>query len=176
MEGESTQTRQDPPLSRRKLRRRCFELLFELAQHPAVALAGLLQRCFDNRMADGDAALFVETDAEDGVIVGEMDDSGRALVDELCTAVDDHLEMLDRILGRYPHDWKFERMGLPERVILRMALAELLFMTTPDRIVINEALELAKLYAEADAPKFINGILGAVSRDLEAIRKEHHLE
>jgi len=140
----------------------------------------LLQRCFENRIGgeqnNGGIALFAPGDAEDGIIVGEMDAGGRAFISDLCTSVSEHRKLLDTVLGRYPREWKFERLGLPERIILRMALAELLFMSTPERIVINEALELAKLYAETDAPKFINGILGAVSRDLDKIRQEQRLE
>lgn len=182
MRNESDQPGRSQPLSRRKLRRRSFELLFELAQHPGTAIRQLVQRCFENRIVDVDARsdedvlLFVPADAEDGVLVGEVDENGRAFIGELCTAASEHRELLDTVLSRYPREWKFERLGLPEKTILRMALAELLFMTTPERIVINEALELAKLYAETEAPKFINGILGAVSRDLEKIRREHGLE
>jgi len=181
MDDTVSQPEQAKPLSRRKLRRRCFELVFELAQRPSATISELLTRSFENRLTprkgdeQDDEMLFLAGDAEDGIIVGEVDESGRAFVTELCTSVSENWTMLDRVLSRYPHEWQFERMGMPEQAVLRMALAELLFMSTPHRIVINEALELAKLYGEADAHRFINGILGAVKRDLEKIQEEHHL-
>lgn len=55
--------------------------------------------------------------------------------------------------------WRLERIGLPTRLILRMALWELQYVDTPSTIVINEAVELAKCFAELEAYKFINGVL-----------------
>jgi N utilization substance protein B len=78
------------------------------------------------------------------------------------------MEELDRMLASYPHDWSYERIGTTERALLRLALAEILFLGTAHKVVINEVLDLAKLYSQPESVKFINGILGAAVAELKA--------
>lgn len=66
---------------------------------------------------------------------------------------------LDEQLKPLLTNWRFERLGVSTRLILRMSLWELLNTDTAPIITINEAIELAKLFAEKDAYKFINGVL-----------------
>jgi len=61
--------------------------------------------------------------------------------------------------------WRLERVGVVERNILRLALAELAEGTTPPRVVIDEAVKLAHWFAGARAPAFVNGVLDAVARE-----------
>ena len=65
--------------------------------------------------------------------------------------------------------WRFERVGLVERNILRLALAEIAEGATPPRVVIDEAVKLAHWFAGAKAPGFVNGVLDAVARELGAL-------
>jgi N utilization substance protein B len=65
--------------------------------------------------------------------------------------------------------WRFERVGVVERNILRLALAELAEGATPARVVIDEAVKLAHWFAGARAPGFVNGVLDAVARDTGAL-------
>ncbi len=165
---EEPKKRQPRLLSRRQARRKAFELLFELAQHPGVTIEQLLKRAFEE-------PLFDQSDGEEGLLVGEFTGHNRDFIITLCRFVALHLNELDNVLGRYPHEWRFDRIGAPERTVLRMALAELLFMETPFKIVINEALDLTKLYGEAESNHFLNGILGGVVRDLESLKNEYAL-
>jgi N utilization substance protein B len=66
---------------------------------------------------------------------------------------------LDEQIKPLLDNWKFERVGCVTRIILRMSIWELVHTQLDYSIVINEAIELAKGYAESDAHKFINGIL-----------------
>jgi len=66
---------------------------------------------------------------------------------------------LDEIIKPYLANWRFERLGVPTKLILRFAFWELLNTTQDAVLIINEAIELAKCFAERDAYKFINGIL-----------------
>jgi len=68
-------------------------------------------------------------------------------------------EKLDEKLKPYLKNWKLERLGCCTKLILRLALWELEQPNAISSIVINEAVELAKMFAEKDAYKFINGIL-----------------
>lgn len=71
---------------------------------------------------------------------------------------------IDQIISQFAIDWPLERIGKVDRAILCLAIEELRLKETPDSVIINEAVELAKKYAGADAAKFINGILGAYVR------------
>lgn len=66
------------------------------------------------------------------------------------------------------HNWRFDRIGVCTKLILRFALWELNTTDTSPNIVINEAIELAKCFAEKDAYKFINGILDEAVKCAEA--------
>ena len=73
-----------------------------------------------------------------------------------------------RIAGATEH-WRLERVGVVERNILRLALAELDEASTPSRVVIDEAVKLAHWFAGSRAPAFINGVLDAVARETGAL-------
>jgi N utilization substance protein B len=65
--------------------------------------------------------------------------------------------------------WRLERVGVVEKNILRLALAELAEGVTPPRVVIDEAVKLAHWFAGAKAPAFVNGVLDAVARESGAL-------
>jgi N utilization substance protein B len=73
---------------------------------------------------------------------------------------------LDELIGRYASGWSLDRIAPLERNILRVALHELLHRPdVPAEVAIDEAVEAAKELCSADAPGFVNGILGAVQRE-----------
>jgi len=72
----------------------------------------------------------------------------------------------DRIRTRAEH-WRIERMAIVDRNVLRLAVFEFLHLDTPNTVVINEALELARRFSNYEATQFINGILDAIKQDLE---------
>jgi N utilization substance protein B len=84
---------------------------------------------------------------------------------ELVDGVLMHQEELDALIGRYAQGWTLDRIAPLERSILRVALYEMLHRSdVPDEVAIDEAVEAAKELCAAEAPKFVNGILGAVKR------------
>jgi len=93
----------------------------------------------------------------------------------LAHATEDHREELDAIIARHAQGWALERIAPLERAILRTALLEMLHpeMTMGERPIppegaIEEAVETAKEFCAAQAPGFVNGILGAA---LDALRQ-----
>jgi N utilization substance protein B len=66
---------------------------------------------------------------------------------------------LDPIIASLAKNWRIERIAAIDRALLRLALAELRTTGTPSKVVINEAVELAKKFSSEDAAPFINGIL-----------------
>ena len=84
---------------------------------------------------------------------------------ELVDGVLQKQEELDALIERYAEGWTLNRIAPLERSILRTALYEMLYRTdVPDEVAIDEAVEAAKELCAAEAPKFVNGILGAVKR------------
>jgi transcription antitermination protein NusB len=75
---------------------------------------------------------------------------------------------IDPIIAEAAENWRIERMNVLDRLILRLAIYEFLHEPeTPVKVVINEALELARTFSTDDSVRFINGILDAVRRTLE---------
>src|SRR5207247_896215 len=79
------------------------------------------------------------------------------------------LPEFDRRVADAAEHWRLDRVGVVEKSILRLALAELAEGATPPRVVIDEAVKLAHWFAGAKAPGFVNGVLDAVARELGAL-------
>ena len=79
------------------------------------------------------------------------------------------LPEFDRRIADAAEHWRLDRVGVIERNILRLALAELDEASTPARVVIDEAVKLAHWFAGARAPAFVNGVLDAVARETGAL-------
>jgi transcription antitermination protein NusB len=97
----------------------------------------------------------------------ELLGDARPLTRELAEGVDAHREELDEIIAEHVKGWTVDRIAPLEMNVMRVALFEIEFGETPAEVAIDEAVELAKKYCGADAPKFVNGILGAVMRERE---------
>jgi N utilization substance protein B len=73
-------------------------------------------------------------------------------------------QMLDQIIAKYAPEWPLDQIAAIDRNILRIALWEFaIYHDTPVKVAINEAVELAKQYGSDSAPRFINGVLGALA-------------
>jgi N utilization substance protein B len=81
---------------------------------------------------------------------------------ELIRAVKTHQNKIDATLSEALVDWQLSRLARIDRDILRIAVAEMMFLGVPDRIAINEAVELAKRYSEEEGHRFVNGVLRRV--------------
>jgi N utilization substance protein B len=78
------------------------------------------------------------------------------------------IDAIDALVAETAERWRPERMAIIDRLILRMAIGELMRgPDTPHAVVINEALELARTFSTEDAVKFINGMLDAVRKKLD---------
>ena len=69
---------------------------------------------------------------------------------------------LDNLANKYMKDWTIDRLGFTDIAILRMSIYELIYSNTPDIVVINEAIELAKAYSDDKVVKLINGVLDKI--------------
>lgn len=79
-----------------------------------------------------------------------------------------HRDEVDELLVQSLVDWQLERLARIDRDILRIAVTEIRFLAVPDRIAINEAVELAKRYSSDEGHRFINGVLRRVTNQMES--------
>ncbi len=77
----------------------------------------------------------------------------------LFCGVMEHRAELDEKIQAIAEKWRLNRMAATDRAVLRLGAYELLKTETPHRVVIDEALQVAKKYGDAESPKFVNGIL-----------------
>jgi N utilization substance protein B len=95
-----------------------------------------------------------------------LDRDATAFTRELVDGTVRESESLDELIERHAHGWALDRIAPLERNIMRVALYELLHRAdVPAEVAIDEAVEAAKELCSADAPGFVNGILGAVERE-----------
>lgn len=76
-------------------------------------------------------------------------------------------EIEEKISENLKKDWKIERISKINLVLLKLAIYEILYTETPFKVVINEAVELAKKYGDDTSPNFINGILASIVKESE---------
>jgi N utilization substance protein B len=80
----------------------------------------------------------------------------------------ENLEMLDEQIQKHLTEWDYDSIGKVEKAILRLGAYEILVAKTDKAIIINEAVELAKELADDKSPKFINGVLDALDKEVES--------
>jgi N utilization substance protein B len=104
--------------------------------------------------------------AADSLNRTELDLEGvRSRSRRLATGVWEHLEELDSAIAAAATGWRIERMPPVDRNLLRLALYELRFTTTPVGVIVSEAVELAKHFSTANSGRFINGVLGHLAQE-----------
>jgi N utilization substance protein B len=97
-----------------------------------------------------------------------LDDRAREYADRLTRGTWETRDTLDGYIGDAVRNWRIERLATVDRQLLRLAIHELIaFPGTPPRVVIDEAIELARAYSGDEATKFVNGVLDAVYRKLK---------
>lgn len=89
----------------------------------------------------------------------------------IAKGVIEHIKEIDEIIKRVAPEWPINQIAIVDRNVLRIGLYELMYADraeVPPKVAINEAIEIAKNYGGQNSPKFINGVLGTVFRELEA--------
>ena len=93
--------------------------------------------------------------------------SDKTLLENLVAGVTDHQAELDAVIEKYAQGWALNRLARVDLTIMRMAVYEMMHLPEiPVGATINEAVELAKKYAEDKSSGFINGILGSAAKEI----------
>ena len=101
----------------------------------------------------------------------QFNDQG--FVESLIQGVMANLEEIDAYITKYATEWPLDQITIVDRNILRIGVYELIFNEEiPEKVAINEAIEIAKAFGSDSSGKFVNGVLGAIYKDLQVIREE----
>lgn len=137
-------------MSRRAARELALKVLFQIDvgyQDPEVALALTLA---------GD----------------KLDEDTARFAGELVRGTVRHLAAIDDTLSRLSPEWSLRQMAGVDRNVLRLGAYELMFHEgVPDAVAINEAVDLAKVYSTPESGRFVNGILGALAKELARLSR-----
>ncbi len=100
--------------------------------------------------------------------VTRAEDEVRTFADRLVRGTVVHVEAIDRVIERHAKNWRLERMETLDRNLLRLAAQELLHEPdTPATVVIDEAIEVARRFSTRGSPRFINGLLDSIRKEIE---------
>jgi transcription antitermination protein NusB len=113
-----------------------------------------------------DAAVALYQRDVTGRPLAELLDGVKPFTRELAEGADGHLPEIDAEIARLARGWTIDRIAPLERSIMRVALYEMAYRDDiPAAVAIDEAVNQAKLYCGAEAPGFVNGVLGAAARE-----------
>lgn len=142
-------------LSRHQIREKALQALFPLDFN-----AELTKKDAINHALSIDQAAFVAEDEE--AFVPEY-------LDQLVTGVIEHQAELDEIIQKHLRsNWSINRIAKMDLVILRLAIYEMHYnQNVPNKVVLNEAIELSKTFSDDQSRKFVNGTLSKIMEELE---------
>ncbi len=97
----------------------------------------------------------------------QINKKARPYARELLAGVTENLESIDKTIAGAASNWRLSRIAATDRNLLRIAVYEIIYREdVPGQVAINEVIEIAKKFAGQDSPKFINGVLDAVLRQM----------
>jgi N utilization substance protein B len=146
---------------RRRAREIALQVLFSLDLNPGLTPAQALAQFWKD--------FAHEVRADDGPAGGdEAPSEVRTFAEQLVAGTVQNLGQIDGIIQRASKNWRLERMARVDRNVLRLATYELSFVVeVPAKVVINEAIEVAKRYGAQESPAFVNGLLDRISQELK---------
>lgn len=101
----------------------------------------------------------------------QVEEKGQKFCRWLVEGVIENLAASDQLISQYATEWPVDRLAAIDRNLMRIALFEFYFTDeVPGAVAVNEAIEVAKIYGSAESPRFINGVLGNIIKDLPQIK------
>ncbi len=133
-----------------------------------LALQLLFQQDFSHLTVEEILEIFWE--------VNPVDPEDREFAELLFRKASEHRSLIDELIGRHAQHWRLERMPAVDRNILRLAVSEFLYAETPQIVVIDEAIEIARRFSTSDSTQFVNGVLDAVREEINhpPVSESHH--
>ena len=159
--------------TRRQGREWAFQMLFQADLNPGLDTDMAIPKFWRQQWT----CQMEEAEKQDGAVEQETSKSVedrvapqkiRLFAESLVRGVLGHLAEIDAKLQSYTQNWPMHRMGSVERNVLRLAFYEMIYCTdVPPAVVLNEAIDLAKYFSNADAGRFVNGVLDRLNKELK---------
>ncbi len=144
-------------MTRRELREHCFKMLFSVDFYTTGEEAKAQMEQYFQSPEEDDTASDGTLQVVHKVDIGEKD---QAYLRERTSKIVDLVDEIDKKIDEVAAGWKTKRMGKVELAILRLAVYEMLYDDTiPEKVSVNEAVELAKKFGGNESPAFVNGVL-----------------
>jgi len=156
-------TAESPGAARHKARAAALQMLYQwevgrVSAHEAV------RTYWPGR----DAPPSAEDEHADAMPESAVDENNRIWANALVAGTIERVKDADELIAAHSKNWRIERMAVVDRLIMRMGIAEMLIHpATPAKVVINEALELARTFSGEEPVPLINGVLDAVRKSLD---------
>lgn len=127
-----------------------------------IAMQTLYEWDFNNRSQK--LQELIKTNVNDNFLGGEDVD----FTEKLIRGVTKNLEEIDKKIVYYTPDWPLDKITIIDRNVLRLGIYEMFYeKKVPPKVIINEAIEMAKTFGGPSSGKFVNGVLGAIYNDWE---------
>ena len=143
-----------------------------------IAVSSLYQMEMNGVTGDEAVNMVMEEARQDNEIGADVRELGAidGFTRELVAGVWAMREELDRQLAGYLTGWQIDRLSRVDRQILRLAAYEMNITGVPPKVVVNEAIELAKHFGTEESGKFVNGVLGRMIREQQSLQVEGDTE
>ncbi|MDN6193573.1 MAG: transcription antitermination factor NusB [Alkalibacterium sp.] len=151
---------------RRVIREKAFQSLFQLTTHEELATDEAIKLALESTLSHEDSRTMEEAMAD---VLPENKNKNKIITDALTylkilvTGALEHQEEIDQTISKHLKKWSINRLERTNLSLLRLATYELLYQPDVDkRIVMNEAIEMAKTFNDDKSSKFINGVLQSI--------------
>ncbi|MFA6410126.1 MAG: transcription antitermination factor NusB [Candidatus Buchananbacteria bacterium] len=131
-----------------------------------IALQTLYQWDFNNKNQDpSKVSLTIGSNLKE--FAPQFDDNG--FIEHLVKGVIKNQPEIDKLITKYAPEWPIEQITMVDRNVLRIGIQEMRFdPEIPEKVAINEAIELAKTFGGESSGKFVNGVLGTIYKEMAA--------
>lgn len=142
-----------------------------------IALQTLYQWDFNNKnLEDLDLDFIIKKNTQE--FAPQFDDKG--FIENLVKGVVNNQSQIDELITKYAPEWPIEQITMVDRNVLRIGIQEMKYdPDIPEKVAINEAIELAKTFGGESSGKFVNGVLGTIYKEItkdEPTKKEKEVE
>ncbi|GAA0352567.1 N utilization substance protein NusB [Alkalibacterium iburiense] len=155
---------------RRVIREKAFQSLFQLSTHEDLTIEEAIQLSLDSTLTlneertpeEAMSLVLPEDKSTDNIVTDAL-----SYLHTLVSGVQANKEAIDQAISQNLKKWSLNRLERTNLLLLRLAVYELLYQPEVDkRIVMNEAIELTKLYNDEKASKFVNGVLQSIANQM----------
>lgn len=155
---------------RRVIREKAFQSLFQLSTHEDLTIEEAIQLSLDSTLTlneertpeEAMSLVLPEDKSTDNIVTDAL-----SYLHTLVSGVQANKEAIDQAISQNLKKWSLNRLERTNLLLLRLAAYELLYQPEVDkRIVMNEAIELTKLYNDEKASKFVNGVLQSIANQM----------